>query len=126
VAPIRLTITARLTNGVPRQFTAIWEKSRCSIRFHLLVPGGRWQTVTESRVRLANAGAPISTAGFETPCCLPRPQRSLVQETSRLGDVASTRRSEKSDCPNRSSTFVGHTLRRRRRRVAILTPGAEG
>ena len=42
VVPIRLTMTARLTRGFPRQFMAMWENRRCSIRFHLLVPGGKW------------------------------------------------------------------------------------
>ena len=45
VAPIRSTIIWWLFSGRPRQFMVIWENSRCSILFHLLVPGGRWQTV---------------------------------------------------------------------------------
>ncbi len=31
----------RLTSGWPRQLVLMYEKSRCSILFHLLVPGGR-------------------------------------------------------------------------------------
>ena len=30
----------------------MWENSRCSILFHLLVPGGKWQTVIASPVRV--------------------------------------------------------------------------
>jgi hypothetical protein len=45
VAPISSTITSWLTSGRPRQFIEIALNSRCSIRFHLEVPGGRWQTV---------------------------------------------------------------------------------
>jgi hypothetical protein len=30
---------------LPRQFIVMNEKRRCSILFHLLVPGGKWQTV---------------------------------------------------------------------------------
>ena len=45
VAAISLTITSWLTSGRPRQFFVMWENSRCSILFHLLVPGGKWQTV---------------------------------------------------------------------------------
>src|SRR6266481_5193761 len=45
VAAMRLTITSWLTRGLPRQFCVMKENSRCSILFHLLVPGGRWQTV---------------------------------------------------------------------------------
>lgn len=41
VEPIKLTIAARFTSGVPRQFMAMCENSRCSIRFYLLVPGGK-------------------------------------------------------------------------------------
>ena len=38
-------MTRWLVSGRPRQFIEMWLKSRCSILFHLLVPGGRWQTV---------------------------------------------------------------------------------
>ena len=39
VLPMRLTITSRLRNGLPRQFSVMWQNIRCSILFHLLVPG---------------------------------------------------------------------------------------
>ena len=29
-----------------RQFMAMWENRRCSILFHLLVPGGKWHDMT--------------------------------------------------------------------------------
>ncbi len=32
----------------------MWQNKRCSILFHLLVPGGKWQTSTIRPVRLAN------------------------------------------------------------------------
>ena len=41
----------------PRQFIVIWENSRCSILFHLLVPGGKWQTVTASPVSAAKSAS---------------------------------------------------------------------
>ena len=41
VDPMRLTIVAKSTSGVPRQFMAMCENRRCSILFHLLVPGGK-------------------------------------------------------------------------------------
>jgi|SRR5665647_1174563 len=50
VLAIRSTMTWWLVSGRPRQFRVIWENSRCSILFHLLVPGGRWATVTASPV----------------------------------------------------------------------------
>jgi hypothetical protein len=54
VVPIRLTITAKLTSGRPRQLRLMYENSRCSILFHLLVPGGKWQTVILRPVRFAS------------------------------------------------------------------------
>ena len=44
VPPIRLTTTSRLTSGLPLQFSVMWQNIRCSILFHLLVPGGKWHT----------------------------------------------------------------------------------
>ena len=41
VAATKLTITSWETSGLPRQFIVMWLNRRCSIRFHLLVPGGR-------------------------------------------------------------------------------------
>ena len=43
-------MTSWLTSGLPRQFLVMKEKRRCSIRFHLLVPGGKRQTEISSRV----------------------------------------------------------------------------
>ena len=54
MAPISSTITSWLTSGRPRQLAVIALNSRCSIMFHLLVPGGKWQTVTASPVPAAN------------------------------------------------------------------------
>jgi hypothetical protein len=36
--------TSWLTRGRPRQFWVMKENSQCSILFHLLAPGGEWQT----------------------------------------------------------------------------------
>src|SRR6266481_8992906 len=41
-------------SGLPRQFWLIQAKRRCSILFHLLVPGGKWHTVIERLVSSAN------------------------------------------------------------------------
>src|SRR5947199_5680896 len=43
VEAIRLTITSELVRGLPFQLILINENSLCSIVFHLLVPGGKWQ-----------------------------------------------------------------------------------
>ena len=45
--------------GRPRQFIVMWENSRCSILFHLLVPGGKWQTVTVSPVSSARRASSV-------------------------------------------------------------------
>jgi hypothetical protein len=37
-----LMIVSWLVRGLPRQFLVIWENRRCSILFHLLVPGCPW------------------------------------------------------------------------------------
>src|SRR5207245_6797487 len=54
VPPIRLTTTSRLTNGRPRQFSVMWQNIRCSILFHLLVPGGKWHTEMLSPISSAS------------------------------------------------------------------------
>jgi hypothetical protein len=59
VAPISSTITSWLTSGRPRQFIEIALNSRCSIRFHLEVPGGRWQTVIASPVSAARRASSV-------------------------------------------------------------------
>src|SRR5438128_5478568 len=41
VFAMRFTITPELLNGRPRQLPVIWQNMRCSILFHLLVPGGK-------------------------------------------------------------------------------------
>ena len=54
VLPIRSTMVSKVSNAMPRQFSVMWQKSRCSILFHLLVPGGRWLTWTRSPVLSKN------------------------------------------------------------------------
>ena len=49
------TMTSWLVSGRPRQFIVMWENSRCSILFHLEVPGGKWHTVISSPVSTARA-----------------------------------------------------------------------
>src|SRR3954451_2319984 len=55
VLPIRFTTTARLVKGRPRQFLVMWQNIRCSILFHLLVPEGKWHTLTFNPVSLASS-----------------------------------------------------------------------
>src|SRR5205823_6324484 len=42
------------TSGLARQFWLMKEKRRCSILFHLLVPGGRWLTMMSMPNSLAS------------------------------------------------------------------------
>jgi hypothetical protein len=41
VVAIRLMMTSWLMSGLPRQLVEMKLNSRCSILFHLLVPGGK-------------------------------------------------------------------------------------
>ena len=59
---IRSTMTWWVLRGPLRQFMVIWENRRCSILFHLLVPGGRWQTVICRPVSAASFASSIFQA----------------------------------------------------------------
>ena len=68
VAAMRSTTTSWLISQRPRQFIEMWLNRRCSIWFHLLVPGGRWQTVMVRPVsravhRLAGQGGKFGLPG---------------------------------------------------------------
>src|SRR5215475_11950350 len=54
VAAIRLMMTSWLIRGLPRQFWLRNENRRCSILFHLLVPGGKWQMEISNPVSSAS------------------------------------------------------------------------
>src|SRR6266540_2752770 len=57
VAAMLLTMTWWLVSGRPRQLVVMWANSRCSILFHLEVPGGKWHTVISSPASAANAAS---------------------------------------------------------------------
>ena len=50
----------------------MWENSRCSILFHLLVPGGRCATVTAKPVSLAKRCNSRFHSRTRTPLLLPQ------------------------------------------------------
>jgi hypothetical protein len=52
----------------------IWENSRCSILFHLLVPGGKWQTVISKPVSAAKAASSAFQTGSGSCWIHPRPR----------------------------------------------------
>ena len=57
VAAMAATMTSWLVRGLPRQFMVMWENSRCSILFHLEVPGGKWHAVICRPVCRASAAS---------------------------------------------------------------------
>ena len=69
-----LMTTLQLVSGRPRQPRVIWENSRCSILFHLEVPGGKWHTVISSPVSAASAASPAFQARFFQPLDPPASQ----------------------------------------------------
>ena len=70
-----LMMTSWLASGRPRQARVIWENSRCSILFHLDVPGGKWQTVISRPVSRASAAIPAFQARFARPLLPPASQQ---------------------------------------------------
>ena len=54
VAAMVSMMTWWLASGRARQVRVMWQNSRCSILFHLQVPGGKWQTVISSPVPAAS------------------------------------------------------------------------
>lgn len=66
VSPVDVVVALRVSmttswdsKGRPRQLRLIAENSRCSILFHLEVPGGRWQTVMSSPASVAKAASSV-------------------------------------------------------------------
>src|SRR5712692_5899175 len=83
VAAISCTMVLKLRKGLPRQFIVMKEKSRCSILFHLLVPGGRWHTVMGTRIVLASSCN--STFHSRTRCPLLPPPSAVTIRHEVLG-----------------------------------------
>ena len=80
VWPIKLTTTARLSRGRPRQFRVRWENIRCSILFHLLVPGGKWHTETGNPRRSASSW--IATFQSRDRLLLLPPESAVIRSPS--------------------------------------------
>ena len=81
VSPVRVVtaamvsmMTSWLVSGRPRQAMVIWENSRCSILFHLEVPGGKWQQVISGPVSRARSARPVFQARFFQPSFPPASQ----------------------------------------------------
>ena len=67
-----------LVNGRPRQFIEMWENSRCSILFHLLVPDGRWHTVIVRPVVAASSASSVFHCRVRYPLEPPPSRRSAA------------------------------------------------
>jgi hypothetical protein len=86
VAAMVFTMTSWLVSGRPRQFIEMWENSRCSILFHLDVPGGRWQTVICRPVSAANAASSVFHSRVRYP--LDPPPSAVISSRRAPGQAA--------------------------------------
>src|SRR6266699_1393044 len=73
-------------SGRPRQFMVIAENSRCSILFHLLVPGGRCATVMSRPASAANAASPVFRSRSREPS--DPPESAVISRRRAPGLVA--------------------------------------
>ena len=83
-----LMMTSWLVRGRLRQARVIWENSRCSILFHLEVPGGKWQQVMSSPVSAASAARPAFQARLRYPLPPPASQVTSSLRRARVGVLA--------------------------------------
>src|ERR1035437_7694611 len=83
---MRLRIVSWLVRGLPCQFRVIWENRRCSILFHLLVPGGRWQTVMSSPVSAARVASSVFQVGRRLP--LAPPESAVISNRPASGEAS--------------------------------------
>ncbi len=83
VAAIVLMMTSWLVSGRARQFLEMKLNSRCSILFHLEVPGGRWHTVTARPVSSAN----LASSVFHSRSLLPLdpPESAVISSRDACG-----------------------------------------
>ncbi len=75
--------TSWLSSGRPRQFMEMWENRRCSILFHLLVPGGKWHTVIVRPVAAASAASSTFHRRVREP--LEPPPSAQISSRSAVG-----------------------------------------
>jgi hypothetical protein len=83
---MRLTMTSRLSKGCPRQWAVMWQNIRCSILFHLLVPGGKWLTLT--RRPLSSAKRYNSRFHSRARALLLPPLSAVMSNSLALGYIA--------------------------------------
>jgi hypothetical protein len=75
VAAMSSMMSWRVSRGCPRQLPVMKEKSRCSILFHLEVPGGKWQMIN---VRPVSSASRWSSVFHSRPRALLLPPLSAV------------------------------------------------
>jgi hypothetical protein len=95
VSPVAVVVAAMvwmmtwwLVSGRARQLREIAENSRCSILFHLLVPGGKWQQVICSPVWAASSASPVFHARVRYP--LEPPASAVISSRLRQRSGIST------------------------------------
>ena len=71
----------RVAKARPRQLRLMNENIRCSILFHLLVPGGKWQTLISSPVSRASCCNAIFHNLTRLPLCSRYYEKSKVAWT---------------------------------------------
>src|SRR6476646_12034652 len=76
-----LTMTSWLSSGRPRQFIEMCENGRCSILFHVDVPGGKWQTVMSRPVSSARWASSAIAAALDDEVG-PSPRRGPAQRVA--------------------------------------------
>jgi len=79
VCPINSTTVSQVRSGLPRQFCVMWQKRRCSILFHLLVPGGNGSRECATWSRWRAPAIQPSTPVSDTPLL---PPASAVMKSS--------------------------------------------
>src|SRR6478752_190854 len=70
-------------SGRARQLRLIAENKRCSILFHLLVPGGRWHTVIVSPISVASAASSVVHNRSRKP--LDPPESAVINNLVAVG-----------------------------------------
>ena len=109
VLAISCTMTWCVSSGLPRQFWVMNANRRCSMRFHLLVPGGKCATVISSPIWSASACSSVFHSRTRTPLLLP--QSAVITRKSfrfRCSRVASGQRGWPSSCHQRQMLSTCH------------------
>ena len=84
VAPISSTMARRSVSGRPRQFCVMWQNMRCSILFHLDVPGGSVVNM-EHKPCLVSELLQLATFQSRTRAPFEPPQSAVIVSSCAFG-----------------------------------------